>query len=474
MYRKFFSILIIFISLSNLTDAQVFYRSTRIDINSPISDEMAPAMYKNGVVFSSNRKSEVILTTVDQEGNYTYNLYFAEQKSSRNWSSPGLFSRELSSRYNESSACFSADGNTVYFTATYNAEGNIGDASGDTLKNGIFIATRIGDKWSEPESFPYNNEEYDLGHPSISEDGTRLFFASRDPSGFGKYDLYYSELVNGNWSKPFNLGPAINTSESEVFPFIYKNNRLYFSSSGHQDRNDLEIYYTDHQDGGWTKPVALPRPFNSRSDDFALVANAEMDTGYFVSSRRGTDDIYFFTSAFPAFSSCPEQVDETFCYDFYEAGSMDLDTTTLAYEWDLGDGTKIRNVRASHCYAEPGYYLIQLNVIDTLTGDVYFSEATYDLLIEPLEQPYMLSPDTVRVNQNVNFDASQSIIRSFTKENYYWDFGDGSVENEVETRHRYTRRGEYTVRLGITGSSEDQPGTSQKACASKKIVVLAR
>jgi len=231
MYRKLFSILLFLVAFNCLTDAQVFYRSTRMPVNSPISADMAPAMYKNGVVFSSNRKSEVILTTLDQEGNYTYNLYFSEYKGKRNWNSPGPFSRELSTRYNESSVCFSTDGNTLYYTATYNAEGIIGDASGDTLKNGIFISTLTGDKWSEPESFPYNSEEFDLGHPSVSEDGNRLYFASRDPSGFGNYDLYYSDLVNGNWDEPVNMGPAINTSGNEVFPFIYKNNRLYFSSS---------------------------------------------------------------------------------------------------------------------------------------------------------------------------------------------------------------------------------------------------
>jgi PKD repeat protein len=112
-----------------------------------------------------------------------------------------------------------------------------------------------------------------------------------------------------------------------------------------------------------------------------------------------------------------------------------------------------------------------LNVIDTLTGDVYYSEASYDLNVEPLEQPYMLSPDTVAVNENITFDASQSAIRSFTIENYYWDFGDGGVENEVKARHRYAKAGTYIVRLGITGTGEAVDEEGQKACASKKILV---
>jgi len=448
-----------------------------MSVNSSVNNEMAPAIYKNGVVFSSDRKNDIVVTTVDQEGNFTYNLYFTEKKGHRNWSSANLFSKELSSRYNESSVCFSPDGNTVYYTATLNAGGAMGDQRGDTLKNGIFIATWQGEKWSLPEAFPYNSEAYDVGYPSITADGNRLYFSARNPRGYGKFDIYYSDKVNGNWTEPVNLGPIINTPESEVFPSIYKENRLYFASAGHGGNGGLDIFYSDFSNDEWSSPVVLPRPFNSRSDDFALVANAEMDTGYFTSNRRGTDDIYSFISAFPAFASCPEQVDETFCYEFYEAGTMDLDTTTLRYEWDLGDGTRIRDVRVTHCYADPGYYLVQLNVIDTLTGDVYFSQASYDLNVEPLEQPYMLAPDTVQVNENVEFDASQSVIRSFEIQNYYWDFGDGGVENEVTTRHRYNKEGTYTVRLGITGDAdtgEDIADEGQKACASRQIIVVRR
>ena len=200
-----------------------------------------------------------------------------------------------------------------------------------------------------------------VDNPFITDDDTRLYFSSRNPEGYGKFDLYYSDKKDGIWTDPVNLGPVINTSESEVFPFLYKENRLYFSSGGHDSQGGLDIFYSDWIDNEWTTPVNMPRPFNSRSDDFGFVANAEMDTGYFASNRRGTDDIYSFVSTFPAFSECPQQEDETFCYEFYESGTMVLDTTTLRYEWDLGDGTKIRDIRVSHCYAEPGFYLLGIH-----------------------------------------------------------------------------------------------------------------
>jgi hypothetical protein len=431
--------------------------------------------YKDGLVFSSDRKSDIVLVTVDQEGSYMYNLYFAKKKGHRNWGPVNLFDREFESRYNESSACFNRHGDTIYYTETVHARGKMGDESeGDTLKNGIFIATWNNDRWSQPVAFPYNSDEYDVGYPYISDDNRRLFFAARNPAGYGKYDLYYSENKNGEWMEPVNLGPVINTPESEVFPFLYKDNRLYFASAGHGGEGGLDILYSDLVDNEWYKPVLLPRPFNSRSDDFGFIANAEMDTGYFTSNRRGTDDIYTFVSTFPAFSECPSQVEENFCYEFYEAGTMLLDTTTLRYEWDLGDGTKMRDVRVHHCYAETGFYRVQLNVIDTLTGDIYYSEASYDLMVKPVEQPYIMAPTTAYINQDIEFDASQSTIRSFTVENYYWDFGDGSIGNQMKVLHRYTKDGTYIVRLGLTGSGEESDEEMQKACSNRTITILRR
>ena len=467
---------ILIFTLSYLsTSAQVFYRIDRIEINSPIFNEMAPMIFEDGIIFSSDRKSDVVVVTVDQEGSYTYNLYHVKKKGYKNWGQVTPFARELSTRYNESSACVSSDGQTLYFTGTIVSPENVLEETNDSLnKNGIFISTWNIDKWSPPEPFPFNSEDYDIGNPFITDDDTRLYFSSRNPEGYGKFDLYYSDKKDGIWTDPVNLGPVINTSESEVFPFLYKENRLYFSSGGHDSQGGLDIFYSDWIDNEWTTPVNMPRPFNSRSDDFGFVANAEMDTGYFASNRRGTDDIYSFVSTFPAFSECPQQVDETFCYEFYESGTMILDTTSLRYEWDLGDGTKIRDIRVSHCYAEPGFYLVQLNVIDTLTGDIYFSQASYDLNIEPLEQPYILAPEKAYVNDYVDFDGSQSVIRSFKIQDYYWDFGDGSAETEVKTKHRYTKEGTYNVRLGITGTDEESKDKEQKACASRSITILRR
>lgn len=433
---------------------------------------MAPVIMGKGILFSSNRKNDIVTVTVDQEGNYMYNLYFSERRGEKNWTSAGLFSKDISTRYNESSAAISADAKWMVYTATINAQDGMSDKiAGDTLRNGLFFAEFKNDQWLSAGEFPFNSTAFNTAHPGLNSDASRLYFASDMPGGYGGYDIYYSDKTGEIWGHPVNSGPVINTSGNEVFPFVFNNNRLYFASDGHGGQGKVDIFYSDSQHDLWNSAVNLPSPFNSPDDDFAYFANAEMDTGFFTSNRRGSDDIYTFISTFPTFTTCPEQMEESYCFEFYETGSINLDTTSLKYEWDLGDGTKVRDLRADHCFDGPGNYLVRLNVIDTLTGEIFFSEASYDLAIEKVEQPYILAPDTAEVSTEIVFDAAGSNIRNFVPDAYYWIFGDGELGNEISTIHVYTKPGNYIVRLGLTGTSEESPGEKQKACVYRHIII---
>src|SRR5690606_31339704 len=97
--------------------------------------------------------------------------------------------------------------------------------------------------WTEATSLPFNNRfKYSVQHPALSPDGNILYFASDMPGGFGGMDLYYSEKTNQTWSAPVNCGNTINTAEDEVFPFIRKDGKLYFSSRGHITIGGLDIF----------------------------------------------------------------------------------------------------------------------------------------------------------------------------------------------------------------------------------------
>lgn len=153
-------------------------------------------------------------------------------------------------------------------------------------------------KKEKPRSLNINSNEFCTAHPSISRDGNTLYFASDCPGGFGGSDLYYCTRVGTSWSTPMNMGPSINTSFDEKFPFIADDNSLYFASNTVGGLGGLDIYQSKNKNGLWSFPVNLGVPINSSKDDFGWISNQSAKTGYFVSNRSGgvgNDDIYSFS-----------------------------------------------------------------------------------------------------------------------------------------------------------------------------------
>jgi outer membrane protein OmpA-like peptidoglycan-associated protein len=158
----------------------------------------------------------------------------------------------------------------------------------------MFIAKGEGLKEIIP--FPYNNDNYSVGHPTVSKDGKVLIFASDMNNGSGGVDLYYSVRINEkqDWGRPVNLGRKINTEGDEEFPFLDDNNVLYFSSNGLAGLGGLDVFSVQLKE---LQPVGVPKnlgaPFNSSFDDFGVAKTGKL-TGYLSSNRLGNDDIYSF------------------------------------------------------------------------------------------------------------------------------------------------------------------------------------
>jgi len=310
-----------------------------------------------------------------------------------------------------------------------------------------------------------------LAHPSLSEDGSFLFFSSDIPGGFGGSDLFVCEWKNGGWSEPVNLGPKINTLQNEVFPFIHSSGRLYFSSDKPGGVGRLDIYYSEKVNNEWITPIPLEPPINSRFDDYGFIIDAFKKDGFFSSDRQRSDDIYSFNVLYPMFENTKRMEVNNYCYVFYEEGAQNPDSLNFMYEWDLGDGTKIRGNEVDHCYTGPGEYTVLLNVIDRLTGDVYFNEAAYQVPVEDIEQVYINCPDTVVVGQEIEFDGKRTNLKNFDIKTYHWDMGDGRRTRGISTTHIYTAPGEYIVQLGVA-SKPDKQGNAEKMGVFKNIVVL--
>ena len=101
---------------------------------------------------------------------------------------------------------------------------------------------------------------------------------------------------------------------------------------------------------------------------------------------------------------------------------------------------KSRSLEAEHCFAQPGTYLVQLNIIDKLTTDVLISQATYSFTVEKIEQPYIQCSDTVFSGSQISLNGRETYLKDFTIRNYYWDFGDGSVAQGIDSNTLLTTR----------------------------------
>jgi len=200
----------------------------------------------------------------------------------------------VNGKFHEGPAVVTPDGALIFTRSNYlNGKTSRSDEGINKLK----LFTALGSDWNQIVAFPFNSDEYSVGHPAINKDGTLLIFASDMPGGFGGVDLYYSKRtsVKEEWTKPVNLGKTINTEGDELFPSIFQDHTLFFSSTGHAGLGGLDIFQVE-MDSTSPKgnPLNLGMPINSSVDDFGLIRSADGNQGYFTSNRRGSDDIYSF------------------------------------------------------------------------------------------------------------------------------------------------------------------------------------
>ena len=260
-----------------------------------VKDEFSPAFYQNGVVYVSYHKNGPLDPNT---GKPFFELFFAETDAMGLPQKPREFSVQINSQTHEGPVSFSRDGNLLYFTRN-NMEGGIPKTNSkkDKVTLKIYEAKRGKYDWQEIKSLPFNSSEYSCVHPSLSADGSQLFFASDMPGGYGGYDLYFAERKTEGWSQPVNLGASVNTAGNELFPFVHESGLLFFSSNGHKGLGGLDLFMVSTTGDTYGLPENLEIPYNSDKDDLGFILNEDATKGYLSSSRRGGyggDDIYMF------------------------------------------------------------------------------------------------------------------------------------------------------------------------------------
>jgi outer membrane protein OmpA-like peptidoglycan-associated protein len=218
-----------------------------------------------------------------------YESNFADGK----WSDAKPLGGKVNTNLNEGAQNISQDGQLLIFTGCNYPEGQ---GSCD-----LYFSVKTNNGWSEPQNLgPIVNTDFWESSPSLSPDKRDLYFASSMAGGLGGRDIWVTHhLPTGKWSRPENLGEAVNTSGDESCPFMHADNEtLYFNSNGHPGYGMTDLFFSKKvNDSSWVVAENLGYPVNTIDDQGSLIVAADGKTAYYASDgtdTKGGLDIYSF------------------------------------------------------------------------------------------------------------------------------------------------------------------------------------
>lgn len=286
-----------------------------LSVNTEFSD-FGGTIFRDSILFFASSKNTNRFVKRKWKPNMQpfLDLYFVNMKND-NQNTKVKLNKTINTRNHESSVSFNSNYTVMYFTRNGEKKDYVNSKTDkELIKLKLYKADLINNEWSNVKELPFNNELNSFGHPSINSSQTKLYFISDKPGGYGETDIYSVDILpNGEYSSPKNLGPKVNTSGKEMFPFIDENNILYYSSNGLKDSiKDLDIYYyiLDEKDH---YPTNAGDQINSSSDDFAFKKIKGKNEGYFSSNRnggKGSDDIYMYKGNFVVYpEKCFQEIE---------------------------------------------------------------------------------------------------------------------------------------------------------------------
>jgi outer membrane protein OmpA-like peptidoglycan-associated protein len=375
-------------------------------------------------------------------------LYVSHRSDDGAWSKPASLSNVINTADNEGTAALSADGRTLVFTVCQGRRRGFGNCD-------LYVSYRSGDDWSNPENLgaDVNSPSWD-SQPALSADGRTLYFVSDRPGGVGKRDLWVCRRDStGRWGEARNLGRGINTPDDDVSPFLHANGRtLFFASEGYVGMGGFDLWMTERQGTGWSKPENLGYPLNTHEDQVGLYVTADGKKGFYsveerIEKDRRRSSLYECTM--------PEQLSARFkranvlkglvldarsrqpvgaeveifnLTTNQPEGRVATDPTTGAYTAVLTAGGQY-----AVTVSRAGYFFKSLSF--DFSGKNAGDDQRLDLLLEPLRK------DTREVLNNVFFESGK------------WELDEKS-KPELDKLVRLLK-GNPTLRLEISGHTDD-------------------
>lgn len=194
----------------------------------------------------------------------------------------------INTTYQEYMASLTTDENSIIFTRQINNNED------------FYRSFKTDTSWAKAEylSSNINTPSYNEGAQCISPDGQFLFFTGCNrPEGLGRCDIYVAQREGNGWSKPVNLGQPINTKGWESQPSLSPDGRtLYFVSDRAGGFGSYDIWKSNlNDDGKWEVPVNMGPNINTKFDEQSPFIHPDNETFYFSSdgwTGMGDKDIF--------------------------------------------------------------------------------------------------------------------------------------------------------------------------------------
>jgi len=181
------------------------------------------------------------------------------------WDQPVGLGAPVNTAGAEDSPFITRDGDTLYFFFTPDVRKTPQEQLLDGV-TGIWVSTRVGGNWSEPERVVLSKKPSLDGCVFVS--GKVMWFCSARAGNYRDVDLYTAEWKDGEWRNWRNAGRQLNldywAGEVHLTPDLQT---IYFHSNRSGGYGGLDIWRCRRQGNTWGEPENMGPRINSERDE---------------------------------------------------------------------------------------------------------------------------------------------------------------------------------------------------------------